>query len=352
MNLWKDCKHILCIRPDNMGDLLMSSPAIRAIKETFNCKISVLVSDKGAEVARLIPSIDEVISCNLPWLKHSDTQNSSETLSLVHTLKAKQFDGCIVFNVYSQNPVPSIMLAYLADIPLRAAYCRENLYGLLTDWLPDPEPYHDIIHQVQRDLRLAGFIGAFTQHDSIHIQIRPQRLLQDKLKQLALEPKQYFILHPGVSEAKREYPVNLWIELGQHMIKKYGIPIVLTGNDNDRSLLMEMQKGIGYGAFPVTDLNVEELSSLISTALVMVAVNTGPVHLTSAVQTPVVVLYAQTNPQHHPWKVKSKVLEFSVDEINQSKNEVIRFVNNQFYQEKIPYPSVEMIDAAIESLMG
>ena len=45
----------------------------------------------------------------------------------------------MIFTVYSQSPLPSAMICYLADIPLRLAHCRENPYHLLTDWVPDPE---------------------------------------------------------------------------------------------------------------------------------------------------------------------------------------------------------------------
>src|SRR5690606_29741612 len=72
----------------------------------------------------------------------------------------QQFDACVVFTVYSQNPLPAAMIAYLAGIPLRLAYCRENPYGLLTDWFPDPEPLTTIHHQVERDVNLVARIGA------------------------------------------------------------------------------------------------------------------------------------------------------------------------------------------------
>jgi ADP-heptose:LPS heptosyltransferase len=41
---WQGCKNILCIRPDNMGDLIMTGPALRALKDTFDAKITVLTS--------------------------------------------------------------------------------------------------------------------------------------------------------------------------------------------------------------------------------------------------------------------------------------------------------------------
>jgi ADP-heptose:LPS heptosyltransferase len=59
-------------------------------------------------------------------------------------------------------------------------------------------------------------------------------------------------------------------------------------------------------------LDLEELAALIEAASVMVAGNTGPVHIAAAVGTPVVDLYALTNPQHTPWSVPSVVLYHDV----------------------------------------
>jgi hypothetical protein len=61
------------------------------------------------------------------------------------------------------------MLAYLAGIPKRLAYCRENPYQLLTDWVPDQEPYTFIKHQVRRDLDLVAAVGAVTSNDQLQL---------------------------------------------------------------------------------------------------------------------------------------------------------------------------------------
>jgi hypothetical protein len=74
----------------------------------------------------------------------------------VRQISEKKFDAAVIFTVYSQNPLPTVMLAYLAGIPKRLAYCRENPYQLLTDWVPDQEPYTLIKHQVRQR---SGFSG-------------------------------------------------------------------------------------------------------------------------------------------------------------------------------------------------
>ena len=134
MSNWQNCKNILCIRPDNMGDLIMTGPALRALKESFGCKITILTSSMAAGIAILMPEIDEVMIFDVPWVKNQVTPDPEVFNKTIRLIQKKKFDAAIIFTVYSQNPMPAIMLAYLAGIPKRLAYCRENPYELLTDW--------------------------------------------------------------------------------------------------------------------------------------------------------------------------------------------------------------------------
>src|SRR4051812_46146342 len=115
MDNWANCKNILCIRSDNMGDLIMSGPAIRALKQAFKCKITVLTSSMAAAVVKHMPEIDEAIIFDLPWVK---TDSADDDLSgIISELRSRKYDGAVIFTVYSQSVLPSAMLAYQAGIP-------------------------------------------------------------------------------------------------------------------------------------------------------------------------------------------------------------------------------------------
>ncbi len=350
-NPWQNCKNILVVRLDNMGDLLMSTPAIRALKETFNSRITVLTSSMAAGIAKNIPEIDETLTFDVSWVKTQNASFSTTFLDLVEVLKQKQFDAAVIFTVFSQNPMPAVMLAYLADIPLRLAYCRENPYQLITNWVPDEEPYTLIKHQVERDLDLVATVGATTSDDRLSLQIPDAwQSTQKKLAKNSIDlQKPWLILHPGVSELKRQYPTENWIELGKRLVKDFGYQILLTGSASEKQLTNEIQQGIGTNAFSIAGLlALDEFICLIKEAPLLLSVNTGPVHIAAATQTPVVVLYAQTNPQHTPWKTPNKVLFFEVPEALRSKNEVLKFV--QQHQEKAPETvAVEVILEAVLS---
>src|SRR5438552_7946354 len=70
---WERAEKLLCVRLDSIGDVLMTTPAIRALKESrAGRRITLLTSSAGGLIARLVPEIDDVIVYDAPWMKSSD----------------------------------------------------------------------------------------------------------------------------------------------------------------------------------------------------------------------------------------------------------------------------------------
>jgi len=356
MESWSHCTNLLVIRPDNIGDVLMSSPAIRAIKRCLGSKITLLTSAAGAAASALLPEVDDTVVANVPWVKQPTSVNPREFLELAELLKARQFDGCIVFTVYSQNPLPSAMLAWMAGIPKRLAYCRENPYDLLTHWIPDDEPYSRIRHQVARDLDLVEQIGAYTNDDRITIAIPAGADIRAMAKLAGagvdLEAP-YMILHAGVSEFKREFPVNKWVAIARRLLAARPEQLVFTGNAQEAKLTDYLRDACGGRTFSIAGLlDITEFAAVIRQAALVVSVNTATIHLAAALGRPAVVLYALTNPQHTPWRSPHVLFPYSVaDGQAQSRNEVIRYVNQSMFEKKVEPPATNDVLSAVNELL-
>jgi ADP-heptose:LPS heptosyltransferase len=353
---WKSCRKILCVRPDNMGDLLMSAPALSALKEAFQCSVTLLTSSMARGIAPYIPGVDDVIEWNVPWVKGTPASTDADFQKIIKTIRERKFDGAIIFTVFSQNPLPTALMLSLAGIPLRLAYCRENPYHLLSHWIPDPEPYFVVRHQVRRDLDLVKAIGAHASNETITIRL-PENFepaVRDKLTSAGVDTTNpWLILHPGVSEKKREYPAELWIEAGKRVINQLKYQVVITGAKNEKHLADHISEGIGRGAYSLAgSLILEEFITLIRFSPLLISVNTASIHLAAALETKVIVLYALTNPQHTPWKAIGKILPYSVSEDLQSRNAVLQFVQRHYFAKKIEKVDPEdILNAAHELLI-
>lgn len=347
---WADCTNILCIRLDNMGDVLMTSPAFKALKkQNPKRKITLLTSSAGAKIARFIPEVDNIITFDAPWVKNENIHTPLSIFNLVKKLRKFKFDASIIFTNFSQTALPAAQICYLSGIPRRLGYSRENPYQLLTDWALDKEPLTFVRHGVLRQLDLVKLTGADTQDKSLSLKI-PRISYQKLFKKLEKEKidlnKPSVIMHPGVSEKKRQYPVNLFA-LAAEKIAKSGFQVILTGLESEgkeADIILRSSKG----TFSLAGkLEIDELAALIEKAKLLIANNTGPVHIASAVNTPVVVLYAKTNPEHTPWKVKHKVLYFDVPKHLRSKNQILRSLN---YSDN-PMPTADHIFEAFKILL-
>ncbi|MBI5667902.1 MAG: glycosyltransferase family 9 protein [Chloroflexi bacterium] len=317
----------------------MTTPALRALKSLHpGVQLTLLTSHMGSGIARFIPQIDSIIEFDVPWMRLDGlTGSSQQVFDLINRLKQEQFDAAAIFSVFSQNPLPAALLCYLADIPLRLAACRENPYGLLTDWLPDTEPMTGIEHEVARQLKLVSLVGANTSNLrlSLTVPAEAKQASLDKLCRAGINPQQpWLVLHPGVSEARRRYPPERYAEAGRELVRR-GLQIAVTGGKAEKALTDEVAEHIGVGAVSLGSLfPLGELIGLIEAAPLLIANNTGPVHIAAAVGTPVVVLYAHTNPQHTPWNVPNRVLYFDVPEAIRSKSPLLAYT----YQKTVPQP--------------
>lgn len=313
---WRHARNILCVRLDYLGDVLMTTPAIRALRESIpGTRITLLTSAIGAAAARYIPDIDDAIVYQAPWLKHSERHTREEDLAMMETLAARRFDAAVIFTVYSQSPLPAAMLCHLAGIPLRLAHCRENPYALLTHWVAETEPHIKLRHEVRRQLDLVAAIGAQSRDERLVFcvpQADTQRMRR-LLDEIGIDRKKpWIVLHPGASAASRRYPPEYMAAAARELSERLPCRVILTGSSEEASLAENIAAQVPHSHSFAGRLKLGELAALISLAPLLISNNTGPVHLAAALGTPVVDLYALTNPQHTPWKVASRVLYHDV----------------------------------------
>ncbi|HEU4622400.1 MAG TPA: lipopolysaccharide heptosyltransferase II [Burkholderiaceae bacterium] len=314
---WAHAQNVLCIRLDNLGDVLMTTPAIRAVKHARpGRRVTLLASKAGAQAARHVPEIDDVIAYDAPWVKHEHDAGRAIDLEMIETLRKQRFDAAIIFTVYTQTALPAAMMCRLAGIPLRLAHSRENPYRLLSDWVAESEPQQLVRHEVERQLDLVAAIGCTTQERRLSFRVTTddRRRVVARLAKLGIDASRPWILmHPGATAASRRYPVEQFAQAARGIAEQLDCPVVFGGTSNERNLVNEVRARMGAASYSLAgELNLGECAAAISLARVLVSNNSGPVHIAAALNTPVVDLYALTNPQHTPWLVRSHVLSHDV----------------------------------------
>jgi lipopolysaccharide heptosyltransferase II len=309
---WSNTRNVLCVRLDEMGDLLMTTPALRALKSAGGRRITVLTSRGAAAIASCIPEIDDVFVHQAPWVKSASPKGEGRgELEMAARLRQRNFDAAVIFTVFSQSPLPAAYLCYLADIPRRAAHCRENPYQLLTHRQEEiDEPPHCVRHEVRRQLDLVGALGFPTNDERLSLEVpdHARQAAAHVTKALGLDGVPWVLIHPGASASSRRYPPEHFA-VAADLLAGEGRRILFTGGSEDVHLVESVRGRMAHSSASLAGrLSLEDLLGVIQRAPVVITNNTGPAHVAAALGTPVVVAYAQTNLQHTPWTAASRVL--------------------------------------------
>ena len=296
MNDWLAARNLLAVRLDNMGDVLMLGPALRAVKETSpDARVTLLASPGGAQVAPLLPWVDETIVWRPIWQDIGNRMpfDPEREFEFIRDLAARHFDAALIFSSFSQTPHTPGYACYLAGIPLRAGESKEFGGGTLTTELRGaPEE----MHQTERSLRLVEHLGFHTDDRRLHAHIteddRASALAKLSARGVDVSAP-YLAVPPGASAQARRYPADRFGAVVNELTRA-GWQVVVPGVAREKTLL-EVVCAAAPAAIPLLDaLTLPEYAALIADAALIVCNDTLAMHLADATLTPAVVLYAGT----------------------------------------------------------
>ena len=288
MNEWLAARNILVLRMDNLGDVLMLGPALRAVKETSpSSRLTLLASPGGALAAPLLPWIDDVMSWRAIWQDVGGRMafEPAREQELISMLAERQFDAAFIFTSFSQTPHTPAYVCYLAGIPLRAGESKE--FGgstLTTELRGTPEE----AHQVERNLRLVEALG-FQARDrrlTVSIPAGAQANVAALLRKAGLQPDEPFILlHPGASAQARRYPAQHYGTVAR-LLSKRGWQVLVTGVQREAALVQEVLSQVPeqYAHSLLGGTTMAEYAALIERAALVICNDTLPMHLADAVE--------------------------------------------------------------------
>jgi ADP-heptose:LPS heptosyltransferase len=314
---WRRVRRLLAVRLDNLGDVIMTGPALRALKAGLpECRITMLTSPGGARAAELLPWVDEVIAHRALWQDLGSLPFDPEReAALVRRLAEGRFDAGLIFTSFSQTPHAAGYACYLAGIPLRLGASKEFGGGVLSHELRC-RPEEDGVHQVDRNLALLEPFGFDCGDSRLELAVPDSaRASLDRLLRGAGVGlgERLVVAAPWASCPARTYPPAAMLEACLRLGEELGWRVALTGPENRRQ---EAASLLAAGAPGVLDLvgrlSFAQFAALVDRAALLLCNNSGPMHLAEASGTPAVVLYAGTElesqwrPRHAPARLLNR----------------------------------------------
>ncbi|HEU4616583.1 MAG TPA: glycosyltransferase family 9 protein [Gammaproteobacteria bacterium] len=294
---WLRARRVLVVRADNIGDVVMTGPALRALKRSLpGASLTLLASPAGAMAAPLLPWVDDTIAWRVLWQElHGRRADPASERRLIATLQARRFDAAIVLTSFSQNPHAAACVAWFAGIPLRAGASRER-GSLLTHALPKGDLAR---HQVDRNLDLVRTLGFPCDDDALEVRV-PDGARCGAAALLAargVPPGQpYLLVNPWASIEARTYDGGRLARAAKLVSAAAGLPIIVTGHQRDAARTALLAERMGPAAVDLCgDTSVTELAALVARARLVLTNNTSVMHLAEALGTPAVVVYSGTD---------------------------------------------------------
>ncbi|MDP8962198.1 MAG: glycosyltransferase family 9 protein [Actinomycetota bacterium] len=308
---WGAVRRILVVRLDNIGDMVLLGPALRALRTNLpDATLTLLGSPAGASVAPLLPWVDEVVVRRVVWQDASGSfpLEPERELRLVADLRGGAFDAAIISTSFAQSPFPPAYACYLAGIAVRVGQSKEFGGSVLSHPVP-PVPYE--AHQVERSLQLLEGVGLRRAGEELEVCVRPEDRVAARrvLADAGVPPDApYVVVGPGASCPSRRYEPERFAALVELLARH--LRVVVVGSAKERDLATRVADGATGAISLAGQTDVPALAAVVEGAELVVTNNSAPMHLADALRRPLVVLFAgsELESQFAPRSAPSRLL--------------------------------------------
>jgi lipopolysaccharide heptosyltransferase II len=292
-------ERILLIRPDHLGDMLLTTPAIHALRAARpKAEIHLLVGPWAAEVIASYPEVDMVVTLAFPGFSRAPKTGLRSPYQLAFT-SARQISHIHYGSAVILRPDHwwGAMVAKLAGIPERIGYRMPQVTPFLTRALE-----HHNEHAVLQNLRLVEkWTGEIPPEQAVYrfpVESYDQVYVDGYLEEWGIGRDQPIIcIHPGTGTWVKHWQEDKWAAVADTLASQLDARIVFTGGDHEVPLANRIAKHMGERACIMAgDTRVGQLAALFKRARVVLGPDSGPLHLAAAVGTPTVALYGPADP--------------------------------------------------------
>ena len=284
-------KRILIIEPNWLGDILFTTPSIRALRKSNpDAFIGVMVHPRCKEILEDNPNIDELILFD----ERSSHRGLFKKLFFILELRRLRFDMVVSFH----RSMSRMLIAYLSGIPRRAGYYTKKRSWLLTDPIKEE---NKITHRIEYFSNILKKIGIDVDNKDYEFCICETALKEAGavLDGVGLHrDEEFFVINPGGNWPQKRWPKQNYAVLCKRLYAVYKRRILVTGAEKDIALASDIIRASGdYTISICGKTTLKQLASVMRKAKLVLANDTGPMHIALSQKVPVVALFGPTSPK-------------------------------------------------------
>ncbi len=288
---FKNSQNILIIMLGGIGNLILLTPALRALRHHFpKSKITLLAGE---------PNIDDVIAADslidaLIFFDKNKTNNFFDILHFIKAMRQEHFDLALVAS--SMNTLKASFATFLMGIPQRIG---ENIKGK-GFFYTHKIPFDNKTHELDGMINLVKFIGCDVENTLPKISLfdEDEEMAGKFLAKNGLRKGERLIgIHTGCGEKQtfKRWNKERFAKVADTLIKKFHVKIVLTGGVQETDLVQEIIGLMKEQAINASGkLTIRQTAAVIKQCQLFISNDSGLAHVAAAVDTPLIVLFGNT----------------------------------------------------------
>jgi heptosyltransferase II len=282
-------KRILIIQTAFLGDVILSTPLIKALRELFpNSFISFLLIPETKNVLENNPHLNEILVYDKRKKK-----GLGSFFQILAKIKERIFDLAII----PHRSLRSALLAYLSGIPQRIGFNKSTGSFLFSQKVVYPLN----VHEVDRNLSLLSSFDFHQSDTTPGLFPSPEDFsyARELLHDAGMGEENKIVgIAPGSVWATKRWLPERFAEVADLLIKKAGAKVVFLGSEEDQKLCLELaNQMVEKPVILAGKTNVLQSAAIISFCKVVLSNDSAPVHISSAMKRPVVVIFGSTIPK-------------------------------------------------------
>lgn len=270
-----------------LGDVVNGLPLVNALKDHDpSLHITWVVEPMASAVLRPHPSVDEVVV-------YRKKLGARGVWELAKEMAGRRFDLTLNLNHYFKSIWPTV----LSRAPHRVSFDRDRSFDGI--WLTANHrlPRLPRKHTVEMYLEFADFLGVPVPAVEWRLQVTDdERRAQAEF--FAAHDRPVVTLVPASALAKKDWVAERWARVADALEHDFGFRVVLAGGPGERETRIAREIVAGTSASPLWAMGdpIRRMMWMLEGSALVIAPDTGPLHMARALDTPVIGLYGHTSP--------------------------------------------------------
>ncbi|HEV8367053.1 MAG TPA: glycosyltransferase family 9 protein [Pyrinomonadaceae bacterium] len=319
-----DPRNILIINFGQLGDVVLSLPSLRAIRERFpTARITVAVGKPAADIIELSGYADATIAVDRVGLRDGRVLISiGRIIKLVRNVRKARFDFVIDLNSLSETN----LLGFLSGAPHRLYSHRPGRsLDYLANFKPRPPRENKDNHLVDQYLDVLKPLGIVNQARIPYLKTlaTADSTVEALLKREKAESNTLLVgLFPGAGYVGRRWPIERFAELADFLVRNNQVRVIVFAGPEEREIIARAKPLFPAATVFFDRLTLSQLISVQARLTLFITNDTGPMHLAAAVGTSVIELLGQPTPnkfvpvgEHHRIVCGKTIADISVDQV-------------------------------------